>query len=99
MVNSVNHAGDDVTRWVSARSIPNGGVRIEVGDTGKGFEMDNIASERLGVRVSIIERLANAGGRATIVSAPGRGTIVKLRWPAREPNPAPEFELADGSMG
>ncbi len=98
MVNSINHAGDgEVTRWVSARSIPNGGVRIEVGDTGKGFELEKIASERLGVRVSIIERLANAGGRATIVSAPGEGTIVKLRWPAREPVPAPEFELADGS--
>jgi len=98
MVNSINHAGDgEVTRWVSARSIPQGGIRIEVGDTGKGFAIENIASERLGVRVSIIERLANAGGRATIVSAPGEGTIVKLRWPAKEPVTAPELDLAEGS--
>jgi signal transduction histidine kinase len=85
MMNSLAHAGDGVDRWVSARSIPHGGMRVEIGDTGKGFAMEDIASERLGVRVSIIERLANAGGRATIVSAPGEGTVIKLRWPHAEP--------------
>lgn len=83
MVNSVTHAGDGATRWISARATPHGGVRLEVGDTGTGFRMVDIESGRLGVRVSIIERLANAGGRATVVSAPGKGTVVKLRWPAQ----------------
>lgn len=95
MMNSLTHAGADATRWVSARAIPHGGLRVEVGDTGKGFEIGNIASERLGVRVSIIERLANAGGRATIVSAPGEGTVVKLRWPHAEPPGRPEREGGD----
>jgi len=95
MMNSLTHAGADATRWVSARSIPHGGLRVEVGDTGKGFAIENIASERLGVRVSIIERLANAGGRATIVSAPGEGTVVKLRWPHDEPPGRPEREGGD----
>ena len=92
MMNSLTHAGEGATRWVSARAIPHGGLRVEVGDTGKGFAIENVASERLGVRVSIIERLANAGGRATIVSAPGEGTVVKLRWPHAEPPGRPQHE-------
>lgn len=85
MVNSSRHAGDDsVTRWVAFRSVAPGGIEVVVGDTGKGFAIEEIPEERIGVRVSIIERLANAGGRAIIQSTPGQGTIVSLRWP----NPA-----------
>jgi hypothetical protein len=40
-----------------------------------------VPTERLGVRVSILERVASAGGRAEIDSAPGTGTVVRLRWP------------------
>jgi signal transduction histidine kinase len=83
MVNSARHAGDDgVVRWVAMRSIAGGGVEVVVGDTGKGFSMRDIPEERLGVRVSIIERVATAGGRAVIQSAPGEGTIISIRWPA-----------------
>lgn len=82
MINSLQHAGgDSITRWVALRSIPRGGIEVVVGDTGSGFALADVPNERLGVRVSIIERVANAGGRAVIQSAPGEGTIVSVRWP------------------
>ncbi len=84
MVNSVRHAGDgdEVTRWVAVRGVASGGIEVIVGDTGQGFAFSDIPEERIGVRVSIVERLANAGGRAIIQSAPGEGTIITVRWPA-----------------
>ncbi|CAN5209272.1 ATP-binding protein [soil metagenome] len=86
MVNSLQHAGESgVTRWVAIRGAAPGGVEVVVGDTGSGFELADIPSERLGVRVSIIERVANAGGRVVIQSAPGKGTIVSIRWPHGAP--------------
>ncbi|MCU1579402.1 MAG: hypothetical protein JWP19_1606 [Rhodoglobus sp.] len=86
MVNSLQHAGEpDVTRWVAVRGVAPSGVEVVVGDTGVGFAMGDIPSERLGVRVSIIERVANAGGRVVIQSAPGEGTIVTIRWPHGAP--------------
>jgi signal transduction histidine kinase len=85
MVNSVQHAGNSgVSRWVALRAVTSGGIEVVVGDTGAGFVLADVAPERLGVRLSIVERLANAGGRAVIQSAPGQGTIITIRWP----NPA-----------
>ncbi|MES1212591.1 MAG: hypothetical protein ABUT11_03485 [Leifsonia sp.] len=53
-------------------------------------------SERLGVRVSIIELVANLGGDAKVESAPGSGTTVVIRWPSDGRNepavPAPSSE-------
>ncbi len=86
MVNSLQHAGETgVTRWVAVRGVAPGGVEVVVGDTGAGFAMADVPSERLGVRVSIIERVANAGGRVVINSAPGEGTVVSIRWPHGAP--------------
>ena len=85
MVNSFHHAGDDdVSRWVSVNKTPGGGVVVEVGDTGQGFVVDEIPEERLGVRVSIIERMLGVGGVATVESQPGDGTVVTITWPAHE---------------
>jgi len=90
MVNSSRHAGDTgVTRWVAFRSVAPGGIEIIVGDTGRGFSVADIPEERIGVRISIIERLANAGGRAVIQSAPDEGTLVSLRWPNPAGAPTP----------
>ena len=40
---------------------------------------------RLGLRRSITERVADCGGHASVWSAPGHGTVVRLSWPARPP--------------
>jgi signal transduction histidine kinase len=80
MVNSLQHAGSGVERWVDIRSHGHGAFEIKVGDNGSGFDPDAIPTERLGVRVSIIERVASAGGQASIDTAPGEGTVVTLAW-------------------
>ncbi|ROQ36668.1 signal transduction histidine kinase [Frondihabitans sp. PhB188] len=85
VVNSVQHAGgDDVSRWVSLKWA-GGRVRVEVGDTGSGFNPAAVPGERLGVRVSITERLSNAGGEATIHTKTGSGTVIDLAWPRQAP--------------
>ncbi|BDZ49043.1 hypothetical protein GCM10025867_12840 [Frondihabitans sucicola] len=80
LVNSCQHAGEDAARWLGVVADGDTAVVI-VGDDGAGFDTE-LPSERLGVRVSIVERVENCGGTADIVSAPGRGTVVTLRWPS-----------------
>jgi len=85
-VNSVNHAGEGATRTVRITSIE-GGVQVTVADDGRGFDPAQVPSERLGVRVSIIELIANLGGDAQVDSAPGKGTTVMIRWPSVDASP------------
>jgi hypothetical protein len=91
MVNSIQHAGTApaVKRWIALRAVRPGGLEVEIGDTGKGFDFDAVPTERLGLRVSIIERVANAGGEVSIDSGPGKGSVISVRWPS-QPATAPE---------
>lgn len=82
MMNSAQHAGGpDVRRWLKVSGVHGGAVEIEIGDAGAGFDPDAVPDERLGVRRSIVERTANAGGYADVRAAPGRGSVVVLSWP------------------
>lgn len=88
MVNSVNHAGrDGVARALRVAAIP-GGVVVVIEDTGRGFDPDAIPRERLGVRTSIIDRMAGVGGSAKVVSHEGAGTRIELLWTSPEDEPA-----------
>jgi signal transduction histidine kinase len=85
MVNSMQHAdepGRSTRRELRIRGVRLGGAVIEVADNGVGFERGEVPDERLGLRVSIEERMANAGGAAEIASRPGQGTLVTVSWPA-----------------
>ncbi|MGN6743037.1 MAG: sensor histidine kinase [Amnibacterium sp.] len=83
MTNSVKHAGGpEVARSVVLRGTSAGGVQAVIADAGRGFDPALIASERLGVRVSILERIRLVGGEADIDTAPGLGTTITLSWPA-----------------
>lgn len=53
-------------------------VTIFVRDRGRGFDMDRIPDDRMGVRGSIVGRMKRNGGKATIRTAPGEGTEVRL---------------------
>lgn len=88
MVNSLQHAGTQggVVHWVSVTGLISGGVLVEVGDTGSGLSMEDIPVERLGLRVSIIERIANAGGTVEVDSVLGEGTAIRLFWPSEVPS-------------
>ncbi|HEU5222585.1 MAG TPA: ATP-binding protein [Candidatus Lumbricidophila sp.] len=83
IVNTVQHAGDRVTRTVVVSVLDEGGCRVQVGDDGVGFDLSTVPAGRLGVRASIVEQVENVGGSAVITSAPGAGTVVTLRWPRK----------------
>jgi signal transduction histidine kinase len=51
-------------------------------DDGVGFDLDAVGAHRFGLALSVLDRMAAVGGCATVESAPGRGTVVRLRWPA-----------------
>lgn len=87
MVNSLQHAGNGVDRWVDVHSHGHQAFTIEIGDRGAGFDPALIPTERLGVRVSILERVASAGGQAHIETAPGEGTVVSLNWDGESSTP------------
>ncbi|WIA99035.1 sensor histidine kinase [Curtobacterium sp. MCBA15_012] len=81
-VNSVQHAGGpEVDRWVRVEQRGSA-VHVEVGDDGAGFDPSAVPAARLGVRRSIVERVVMAGGTATVQSAPGAGTRIRLAWTA-----------------
>ncbi|OMG20572.1 hypothetical protein BKH05_07315 [Actinomyces naeslundii] len=71
--NSLRHAGDDaaVTRMVTLTSDACC-VTIEVNDNGRGFDPAAAGRGRHGVSGSIIARMHDVGGRATVDSAPGK---------------------------
>jgi signal transduction histidine kinase len=81
--NSVLHAGaptDTVARAV-AISIDDAEVTVRVLDDGRGFSLRQVAPRRLGIRVSIIERMRSLpGGDALVRSRPGDGTQITLWW-------------------
>lgn len=79
--NSLRHAGDDavVTRTVTLTSDACG-VTIEVNDNGCGFDPTVAGRGRHGVSGSIVTRMQDVDGHATVDSAPGEGACVTLRW-------------------
>ncbi|MEU6698136.1 ATP-binding protein [Pseudonocardia sp. NPDC046786] len=90
------HAGTGAARL---RLHPrDGGVRIEITDDGGGFDPASVPRGRTGLRTSVAGRMAGAGGRATVVSAAGRGTTVTLDWPAPD-RPAPDGPERPGGSG
>jgi signal transduction histidine kinase len=53
------------------------GVRVVVSDDGVGVDLSHIEAG-IGLRHSIVERMASRGGQAHVASAPGHGTLVTL---------------------
>ena len=56
-------------------------VSVFVRDRGAGFKRKSVPAGRRGLTESIEGRMERAGGRATVTSAPGKGTEVELRLP------------------
>lgn len=53
-------------------------VTIFVKDRGKGFDLDSVPVDRMGIRESIIGRMERHGGSARVRTEPGEGTEVML---------------------
>ncbi len=79
MVNAAKHAGAAKVDVYAEAS----GDRVEVfvRDRGKGFDPDQVADDRLGVRRSIVDRMQRHGGTADVRSASGEGTEIRLTMP------------------
>ena len=84
IINSVQHAGqpgETVARTVRMNVNLLGGCVIEIVDTGVGFDPAAVPSERLGLRISIRERIISAGGMVHVRTGPGQGTSILIEWP------------------
>jgi signal transduction histidine kinase len=79
LANVVRHAGATVAHVrVEARRAQ---VVVEIRDNGHGFDPDDGHPDHFGLE-SMRSRAAEIGGRLTIASAPGSGTVVRVRVPA-----------------
>ena len=76
MVNAAKHSGADKIDVYA--EVDEDSVEVFVRDRGKGFDVETVAEDRMGVKGSIIDRMARHGGSATIRSAPDDGTEVRL---------------------
>ncbi|GAA4632228.1 DUF5931 domain-containing protein [Actinoallomurus vinaceus] len=78
------HAGPDARAWLLLDDEGEA-VAVSVRDDGVGFEDGRLAraaeAGRLGVAQSIVGRIRELDGEASVTSAPGRGTEVELRVP------------------
>lgn len=76
MLNAAKHSGSPtIDVFVE---VADDLVEVFVRDRGVGFDPEGIGEDRLGVRLSIIDRVRRHGGVARIRSTPGRGTEVSL---------------------
>ncbi|MEO3886353.1 ATP-binding protein [Nonomuraea sp. B5E05] len=57
-------------------------LRLDIADQGKGFSPPDVSATRRGLRESVRGRMSRIGGTATITSAEGEGTLVRLEWRA-----------------
>ena len=86
LTNAAAHSGSSEA-WVEvnlAEPRTASPVEVTVRDRGAGFDVARTDPLRLGLRRSITERTADCGGQASIWSAPGHGTVVRLSGPAAQ---------------
>ena len=87
MVNAAKHAAVgriDVYAECDGRM-----AEVFVRDRGAGFDPEQVAEDRLGIRGSIVGRIERHGGTVTIRSAPGEGTEVRMQLPLGTSQEAP----------
>lgn len=87
ILNAARHAGGEISVYIEGSAS---GVDVFIRDRGAGFRLDDVPSDRLGVRESIIGRMRRAGGTGEVRSD-GNGTEVRLRitTSALQDRPAP----------
>jgi signal transduction histidine kinase len=73
-----------------------GQVVVHVRDRGRGFDVEQIADDRMGVRESILARVERHGGTASVDSVPGGGTKVELTMPTDAAKPSRPTRSARG---
>lgn len=79
--NSAQYAPSEATRTCAVTVDGDGSIEIIYADDGPGFDPETIRPTAAGIRVSVKGRMASVnGGYATVASASGAGTVVRLGW-------------------
>ena len=85
MLNAARHAGGTVSVYLE--STPTA-VELTIADRGPGFALEDVPSDRMGVRESILGRMQRIGGTAELSPGPGgAGTEVRLVLPLTDGGP------------
>lgn len=82
VANAVQHA-DAIGLDVKLNGRSNG-LSVIVSDRGPGFDLDAVPPDRLGIRGSIVARVAAVGGETHITSGP-HGTSIEIVWEEEHP--------------
>jgi signal transduction histidine kinase len=80
LANVLQHSGTD--RAEVAVYGTESEVTVMVVDSGRGFSESETATDRMGLRHSVRNRVEQADGTVRLWSTPGRGTSVMIRVPA-----------------
>jgi signal transduction histidine kinase len=76
MVNAAKYSGSPTISVYA--EVEGEDVTIFVKDRGKGFDLDAVPVDRMGIRESIVGRMERHGGTARVRTEPGEGTEVML---------------------
>ncbi|SEG88938.1 Signal transduction histidine kinase [Nonomuraea solani] len=78
-LNNVTRHSGEREAWLTALAV-GGVVTVRVVDRGQGFDPGRV-EYGYGLRSSVFGRMREAGGGAEVITAPGEGVCVELRWP------------------
>jgi signal transduction histidine kinase len=78
VVNAAKHAGGTIAVYVECGEHS---LEVFVRDRGPGFDPDGVPEDRLGLKESVLARMARVGGTAGVRSTPGEGTEISLSLP------------------
>jgi signal transduction histidine kinase len=97
--NVLAHSGVTVAEIVFGQE--NGESTIMVIDQGCGFDPDAVPADRIGLKVSVVQRVEAVGGYVRVWSAPGDGTSVLISVPvlAAEDSTVEASAVEDSTVG
>jgi len=80
VTNSLMHAGGSTVKRRVSMKAASDSLKISIVDDGKGFWMNRVPKNRLGIQMIIFKRVRDAGAVAHLNSKPKEGTSVVLEW-------------------
>jgi len=82
ILNAAKHSGAEKIDVYAEMSLDR--AEVYVRDRGRGFKMDDIGEDRMGIRRSIVARMERYGGTVDIRSTVAEGTEIHLSMPLTE---------------